>query len=234
MRHIFGDTRREEDGHWISISDLMAGLMVIFLFIAITYIRPIVETQSKIKDIVVAWNNSEIEIYEALWREFKDDLKRWNADLDKETLTVRFKSPDILFDQAEDSLKPRFENILNDFFPRYINVLYQFKDSIEEVRIEGHTSSEWADSSTQRQAYLKNMELSQARTRSVLGYVLDLPKIQSRRDWVVRHVTANGLSSSRLIRDERGREDKVRSRRVEFRVRTDAKQQIVRVLETVQ
>jgi len=212
----------------------MAGLMVIFLFIAITYIRPIVEIQSKIKEIVVAWNNSEIEIYGKLRKEFKGDLQRWNAELDKETLAVRFKSPDILFDQAEDSLKPRFENILNDFFPRYIDVLYQFKDSIEEVRIEGHTSSEWAKWSTQRQAYLKNMELSQARTRSVLGYVLDLPKIQSRRDWVVRHVTANGLSSSRLIYDERGREDKVRSRRVEFRIRTNAKQQIVRVLETVQ
>jgi outer membrane protein OmpA-like peptidoglycan-associated protein len=78
------------------------------------------------------------------------------------------------------------------------------------------------------------MELSQARTRTVLGHVLQLPAVRGRKDWVVNHVTANGLSSSRLIQASDGEEDGIRSRRVEFRIRTDAKEQIVRVLETVQ
>jgi outer membrane protein OmpA-like peptidoglycan-associated protein len=234
MKQLFGQSSKSTEDDWISISDLMAGLMVIFLFIAITYIRPIVQTQSKIKEIVVAWNNSEIDIYEALRDEFKDDLARWNAELDRETLTIRFKAPDILFDQAQAALKPGFEAILADFFPRYVDVLFRFESSIDEVRIEGHTSSEWSENATTDEAYLKNMELSQARTRTVLGYVLQLPAVRVRKDWVVSHVTANGLSSSRLIQASDGKEDGIRSRRVEFRIRTDAKEQIVRVLETVQ
>lgn len=48
MEKLFGRRAAPDDEHWMSVSDLMAGLMVIFLFIAITYIRPIVEIQSKI------------------------------------------------------------------------------------------------------------------------------------------------------------------------------------------
>ncbi len=46
-------------------------------------------------------------------------------------------------------------------------------------------------------------------------------------------MTANGLSSSHLILDANGAEDPVRSRRVEFSIRTDAKEQMVRVIETI-
>lgn len=234
MKALFGNKSQNSEEDWLSISDLMAGLMVIFLFIAITYIRPVLQSQDKIKDIVVAWNNSEIEIYRALEKEFKHDLAKWNAELDRETLTIRFKAPDILFDQAQTALKPAFEAILADFFPRYIDVLSKFNDFIEEVRIEGHTSSEWSADSVAQEAYLKNMELSQARTRAVLGYVLQLAEIEARKSWVISNVTANGLSSSRLIYADDGMEDGVRSRRVEFRVRTNSKDQIVRVLDTIQ
>ena len=104
-----------EDDTWISISDLMSGLMIIFLFIAIFYIRPILLTQDKIQSIIDAWQNSEINIYEALEKEFASDLKRWNAEIDSDTLTVRFKAPDVLFEQAEAILRPVFKEILDDF-----------------------------------------------------------------------------------------------------------------------
>ena len=137
MKALFGNSSQNNEEDWISISDLMAGLMVIFLFIAITYIRPVLQSQEKIKDIVVAWNNSEIEIYRALEKEFKHDLARWNAELDRETLTIRFQAPDILFDQAQTALKPGFEAIIADFFPRYIDVLFKFRDfNIGEFIIE--------------------------------------------------------------------------------------------------
>ncbi len=103
--------------------------LVIFLFIAITYIRPIVEIQSQIRKIVVTWKDTEVEIYEALEKEFKDDLPRWRAELDRTTLSLRFKAPDVLFDTATAVLKPEFKRILDDFFPRYLNVLHQFKDN---------------------------------------------------------------------------------------------------------
>ena len=234
MKNIFGQERDESDQHWISVSDLMAGLMVIFLFIAISYIRPIVEKQDIIRDIVIAWETSEKDIYDALKREFKDDLPKWNAELDQKTLTIRFKAPDVLFDQALSKLKPEFELIIADFFPRYINVLYRFKAAINEVRIEGHTSSEWSVQAPVDVAYIKNMDLSQARTRAVLEYALQLPALGPTKDWIIKNTTANGLSSSRIILGPDGKEDAELSRRVEFRVRTNVKEQIVRVIEAVQ
>lgn len=229
---LLGSAADAEDDQWISVSDLMAGLMVIFLFIAISYIRPIVETQDKIKSIVVAWNKSEVEIYDALLAEFKDDLPRWNAELTKETLSVRFNAPDVLFEVFSAELKQEFRLILADFFPRYIDVLHQFDKAISEVRIEGHTSSEWNTETSSDEAYFLNMELSQKRTRSVLEYGLGLLRKGKSRNWAKEQITANGLSSSQPIKTD-GVEQVEASRRVEFRVRTNAKEQIVRVLETV-
>ena len=232
-QRLFGQGSRTGDEHWISVSDMMAGLMIIFLFIAITYIRPIVEVQSQIREIVVAWQDSEVEIHKSLNEEFKYDLPRWAAELDRETLSIRFKAPDVLFASAAAELRPKFKRILEDFFPRYLLVLERYRNTIAEVRLEGHTSSEWDRAETEDEAYFHNMELSQARTRAVLEYCLGLQSVRPSRKWARKLITANGLSSSRLI--FRGsREDSVASRRVEFRVLTNTKEQIVKILETVQ
>jgi outer membrane protein OmpA-like peptidoglycan-associated protein len=99
------------------------------------------------------------------------------------------------------------------------------------VRIEGHTSSVWNGVASPDDAYFLNMELSQARTRSTLAYVLNLPADRDQVNWLRKFVTANGLSSSRLIMDSKGEEDVARSRRVEFRIRTDAETRLARILE---
>ncbi len=229
---IIGSRVGSDDGDWISVSDLMAGLMIIFLFVAITYIRPIVETQNKIKEIVVTWNASEVDIKQALEDEFAKDLAKWNAEFDQQTLTIRFKAPEVLFEAAEATLKSDFKAILDDFFPRYVAVLHNFRFAIAEVRIEGHTSSEWSEGTSDDEAYFKNMGLSQDRTRSVLEYGLSRDMPNDHKDFVRELITANGLSSSQVIL-KNGVEDREASRRVEFRVRTNVKEQIIKVLETV-
>ncbi|MCE6074150.1 OmpA family protein [Agrobacterium vitis] len=248
MKDIFGQGRQEQESEWISISDLMSGLMLIFLFIAVVYLKPLVqeknqaiedkakisEIQQSIRKIAVTWSESENEIYNALNSEFKDDLPRWNAELDKSSLTIRFKAPEVLFGTNSSVLKPGFKSILENFFPRYLLILDRYKESIDEVRIEGHTSSEWSTNNTPLEAYFKNMDLSQQRTRSVLEYALQLPTVTAFQAWAIRHVTANGLSSSRVIIAANGREDFDASRRVEFRVRTNAKEQIAKVVEELQ
>ena len=47
-----------------------------------------------------------------LSNEFDEDLKKWNAEIDKTNLSVRFKSPEILFDMGIANLKPDFKIIL--------------------------------------------------------------------------------------------------------------------------
>ncbi len=214
----------------------MTGLMVLFLLIAVAYMMRVEADASRVRDVAVAYNETRDELYADLDREFKQDLPRWGAELVKADLSIRFTNPDILFANGSSELKPEFKEILREFFPRYERILVspKYRDSISEVRIEGHTSSEWTSLTTPDDAYFKNMELSQARTRSTLNLIMGLPESESDRAWLKRFVTANGLSSSQPILDEHKNEDPARSRRVVFRVRTDAETRIARILEIPQ
>lgn len=234
MAALFQKRQGDDGSEWMSVSDLMAGLMVIFLFIAIAYIRPVAEKNEQITEIAQTFMQNETQIYDALWDEFSSDLEAWDAELDRNSLTVRFRSPKVLFARSEARLTPQFESIIEDFFPRYLRVLDPYKSSIEEVRIEGHTSSEWTSTSSDIDAYIGNMGLSQERTREVLLKCLSLEETQLQMEWVRPLLTANGLSSSRLVFDDNGVEDPVRSRRVEFRVRSVARTEIIRILEQVE
>jgi outer membrane protein OmpA-like peptidoglycan-associated protein len=220
-----------EESHWLSVADLMAGLMMVFLFIAVALMRDALIERDRVKDVAVAYQDTLVAIYDALSDEFADDLVQWDAEIDEETLSFNFKSPDVLFESGDSAIQPRFEVILQDFFPRYVEVLIQFRDSIEEVRIEGHTSSVWMGAANETDAYFRNMDLSQRRTRSVLQYAYELPAADSHRSWLKRYFSAVGFSSSRPILNESGIEDTERSRRVSFRVITNADVQIRRILE---
>ncbi len=234
MNNLFGSIsgRSNEDSeHWMSVSDLMAGLMMVFLFISIALMRSALIERDKIKDVAVAYQENQVRIYEELLAEFEKDLSRWDAEINKDDLTLSFKSPDVLFGIGSAELKPHFKKVLSDFFPRYHKVLAKYKESINEIRIEGHTSSDWNYLRSEDYAYFKNMQLSQGRTRSVLSYVYNLEKIKSDKLWVKKHVAAVGFSSSRPILNKLGKEDKSLSRRVSFRVITNAETQIRKILE---
>ncbi len=213
----------DEEGGWMHISDMMSTLMIIFLFISVCYMIDVRKDRDRMKDIAVAYNRLQNELYVDLSREFKDDLGKWNAVLDKKDMSIRFKEPDVLFDVGSSYLKMEFKDILDDFFPRYIKILNsdKYRDNIEEIRIEGHTSTEWSSSADEDDSYIYNMELSQGRTREVLTYCLSLMD-GDKKSWTKYRLTSNGLSSSRILLDKDGNEDKVLSRRVEFKVRTNS------------
>ncbi|WP_415900560.1 flagellar motor protein MotB [Neptuniibacter sp. QD48_11] len=221
----------QEESHWLSVSDLMAGLMMVFLFIAIALMREAFIERDKVKEVAVAYQENQVAIYDALMGEFQSDLQTWDAVIDPHSLTFTFQSPEVLFATGKIDLSSRYKELLRDFFPRYLDVLGKFANSINEVRIEGHTSSVWNSYVSDTEAYFRNMELSQGRTRSVLAYVYDLPESDEQRRWIKKHFAAVGLSSSHLVMNTAGQEDSVRSRRVTFRVITNADIQMRQILE---
>lgn len=223
-----------KDDHWIPLSDLMTGLMMVFLLIAILYMVKTENETQKITDVAILYDELKDQLYLDLKNEFDRDLVRWGAELSRD-LAIKFKEPDVLFDTGKDSLKPKFIEILNDFFPRYLGILSleKYRESIDEVRIEGHTSSIWGINTPEDQAYFLNMALSQSRTRSVLQYVFLLTKSITQKQWLKEHLTANGLSSSKPIFSMIGKEDAERSQRVEFRVKIDSDERINEILKSV-
>ena len=103
-------------------------------------------------------------------------------------------------------------------------------EEIAEVCIEGHTSSEFGALPSD-EAFLKNMELSQDRTISVLKYSFGLQEATLHKKWMQEHITALGLSSARLVL-KGGEENRVKSRRVEFAIRTNTKDVLLRLHST--
>lgn len=224
----------EQEDHWIPLSDLMTGLMMFFMLLAVAFMITVEADSEKIKRVAILYDQLRSDLYNDLNAEFRKDLGRWGAELEAD-LTVRFKEPDVLFDTGSAALKPRFTTILNDFFPRYVSILSsdKYRNSITEIRVEGHTSSTWGQGTTTEDAYFNNMELSQSRTRSTLQYILQLPRLHKEHSWLRRYLTANGLSSSRVITGADGKENPARSQRVEFKIRTDADARIATILEVI-
>jgi outer membrane protein OmpA-like peptidoglycan-associated protein len=221
-----------EEAQWISLSDLMTSLMMLFMLIAVAFMLKVQAEEARASNEAQLYREIRQDLYKDLYMEFKDRLTVWNAVFNQ-NLTLTFRGPEVLFDTGKTDLKPRFKQILQDFFPRYVRIitLPKYKTSIQEIRIEGHTSSDWNGATGTEEAYFENMELSQGRTRSTLRFVLKLPDVQKEIDWLRSNVTANGLSSSHLILKPDGTEDIDRSRRVDFRILTDADAKIEKILE---
>ena len=220
-KRIYSDSSTE-NVFALSTGDLMAGLLFIFILLLMGALLQVQEKAEQDEEIVKRYDQIKTQLYLDLREEFKDDLPKWNAVIDS-TLCVRFKEPKFLFDNNQAVLKPEFKEILNDFYPRYIAILNEpkYRDNIEEIRIEGHTDSNGE--------YFYNMKLSQDRTRAVLEYCMGLMK-DNQIEWAKKLITANGLSSSHPILSN-GKENKELSRRVEFRVRTNAEKQLEETTE---
>ncbi len=219
VKHVQGSA---ENVFALSTGDLMAGLLFIFILLLMGAMLQVQEKAEQDEEIVKKYDRIKTQLYIDLQAEFKDDLPVWRAVIDS-TLCVRFQEPAMLFDNNMAILKPSFKEILNDFYPRDIANLNkpEYRDNIEEIRIEGHTDSNGA--------YFHNMELSQNRTRAVLEYCMGLMH-PDQIEWAKNFITANGLSSSHPIL-RNGVEDKELSRRVEFRVRTNAEKQLEVITE---
>ncbi|WP_226663795.1 OmpA family protein [Microbulbifer aggregans] len=225
-------SRSEDEASWISVSDLMAGLMMVFLCIAVAMMRSVMIEREKIRTIAMSYKENQLAIYESLQREFRGDLDRWGAVIDRDTLTVAFINSDAMFDTGAAHLSAHYQVVFEEFFPRYMNVLAPFKTSVDAVRIEGHTSTGWGLMSSDADAsYFNNLRLSQDRARSVLRFVYTLDSVSAHHQWMMQNVAAVGYSSSRPIYNADGSENIEQSKRVAFRVITNSEMKIHSILE---
>lgn len=215
--------KNQSDDLWIPVSDMMSGLMMIFLLIAIIYILSFTEQADEIKQ-------TQERICSDIIDEFRDKQEAWNMTVCEDGLLVSFEN-DSVFDSGKSTLKDEFKEILDTFFPKFMAIIVKNKKDIQELRIEGHTSSEFA-SPTKEVAYVNNTNLSQARAFSVMKYVFKLLSNKDKLDWMTKNLTAHGMSSSKLKLNELDLEDKEKSRRVEFRIQTNVQDKLIEELRS--
>lgn len=218
---------------WMSVSDLMTGLMVIFLFVAIAYISRV----NKNADVLAQYIEARQNLHDKLVDKFKTDTARWEMTIGKD-LSLRFTNPTVLFQTGSWDLTPAFCNILEEFLPKYFDILLtdSLKNNISEIRIEGHTDPT-PFPTLSSDPYIANVILSQRRSLSVLQYFRSMPTFQKYTSDQQRMLeywfTANGLSYGRtldsqnhLTYDSGNSINYEKSRRVEFRIITTSEKMI--------
>jgi outer membrane protein OmpA-like peptidoglycan-associated protein len=142
----------DETGAWLSIGDLMSGLLMIFSLLLIVALLQLTEAAEKEKE-------SRIVIIQTLQKTLSDE--GINAEINPVTGDISILDS-LLFDQASYTLKSKGKNFLHKFVPVYSKAIFserKISDEIAYVVIEGHTSS--------LGGYDQNMRLSLMRANSV-------------------------------------------------------------------
>ena len=150
-----------------------------------------------------------LSLYEALKKEFgSSDQIHIYKDL-------RIVHNGIVFKQGSSTLSAKHKSTLNDFMPRLLKVLSSYKNQIKNLQINGYTSTEW--NAPQSERYLNNAHLSNDRAMHILDYSYKLKKVSQHHKWINEVLSTDGHSFSSLIYAN-NKENKIRSRRVEFEI----------------
>lgn len=232
--NTLGDKKISYD---LSISDLMVAVSCIFLLFLTIVIIELNRQNAKYEEKngkAGEYIDMQKELKKALEEEFRDDFRedKWDAYI-SDDLTIHFRDEQIMFAPNSTEVTDGFKSILDDFFPRLINVLAdkEFSDNILEIRIEGHTARD--PKYSLEEDYERGMVTSQQRTTNVLFYCLQNTKLLSETiggeesySWVRKRIAAIGYSSSLPVLKKNGEPDLTASRRVEIKIRTKAEEVI--------
>jgi len=153
-------------------------------------------------------------IYKKLIRLFKKEIQRKELVIKKD-LSIEFTDKRLYFSIGAYKLTKTQKIYLNKFSKKLVNFLYQNKNYIQTLEVNGHTSSEWGHSNfTQR--YLNNEKLSLNRSYEVMSTIFTSSK-RKIQIWLSDILKGSGNSYAKNIKYN-GIESKKKSRRVILKV----------------
>jgi len=205
----------EDSGNifWVTMSDLMLGLAIIFItlfVLAMTGFNQKSVQQQRVKMEVA--------------KKIESELQKQHIDAKVDRMTGDLKIPSsALFEVNSFVLKPEGKQFLDKLTPIYVNTIFSSKklvDNIDSIIIVGHTDSQaFAGLTKINDQFVYNMDLSTKRANSVAAYMLE-GKYKPEYNEGFRHmITVEGRSFNDLILDDQGKEDMAKSRRVEIKLK---------------
>ena len=228
MAKLLKKKRRIEEGngYWISFSDLMSGVLIIFMLL---FIYKILDYQNNIESkeaMIESLSSTRAQIITMLQEEFeKEDI---DILIDPKTGAIRL-SEAILFDYGRNELKEEGKSFLQKFIPIYVRILFsdeKIKSQVSQIIIEGHTD----DSGD----YIYNLKLSQERALSVVEYLIGDSLNYYYKNDLQYNLTANGRSFSELITNEDGTVNANASRRVEIKFRLNEEETLMQIKQELE
>lgn len=218
-----GWTDQEENNFWMSYTDLVTGFMIIFMIISLSL------------SLLSEEERTIASKYTELINEFEAAFQQQAAVEVADSATIRFTIQDRQLFQSNNHKPTRnFTDILDEFIPIYygkIEELYRERQDsflIKEIRIEGHTDTVGD--------YINNLITSSARSLEIQKYIVRSEYFDTLdvafKEFVRSNSIACGYAYTRPL-DNEGKsirsEDQIydpdKSRRVEFRVLFEYKEQ---------
>lgn len=213
VKYSANNNEGDENVFWVTMSDLLLGLVVVFLVLFVFAITGF--TQNKVSE-----KETQYEVTEKIAKE----LQKNNIKVDVDKFSGRIKISDLeLFALNSSELSPKGRAYMSKFVPIYLNTIMNDKkvtDNISQIIIEGHTDSQtFAGANSPQEQYFKNMDLSLKRASSVANYIVFAKygaKEKYEKDlFKLLSVEGKGPSEPVFVN---GKEDFSKSRRVELKI----------------
>ena len=207
------DESNENNIFWITMTDLMTGLVLVFIVMFFyTYMTSHLELVKQ----KLAKENATKSLQESL------DIQNIDATIDPITGIVKISNLE-LFELGSFELSNKGKEYLDKFAPAYFDSLISnnyLNKHIEKIIIEGHTDSQnFKGQYSDDEQYMKNMELSLNRAFSVANYMTNTAYNKTNSDKLRKMIIVQGASYSSPILTN-GKEDYAKSRRVELKIIT--------------
>ncbi len=180
MNHEYEE---ESNGHWISMNDLLAGTLLLFILLTVNFISEIKDNKTK-----------QSAVLTVLEQEFKKT--GINVSINPENGTLEL-SDKILFDSNESKLKTQGENTLSIFFPILARGIAKNEDVAKEVlsiSIIGFSSQKIENTEFKK----KMMELSLKRSEAVWKYAIDSRNFEYKKE-LIQKLMIGGWGNTKAI-----------------------------------
>ena len=237
------DTARadEENPYWISFSDIMAGLLIIFILASLILIVELLETREQVDSNIASIIEAE-EARGAILREIRDELERKNIliEISDNESVLRIPNDLLAFETDRYSI-PQSRKIRNIVYEIgrviYERVTHEERwQYLDTIFVEGHTDS--------RRSYreMGNWGLSAYRAISIWNYWLDSLPDDMRLEDLVNHeneklFSVSGYAETRPVVEKQLTEaDYVKNRRIDIRftIRKPGKEDFRNVIRPVE
>ena len=172
----------EENPYWISFSDIMSGLLVLFILVSLTLILELIAKREEVDQKIEQIEKIE-KVREQVLREIEAELKAKDIPVEISDNDSVIRVPDRLlkFDSGSSEIPAGSENIvyeIGDTIRRTIIKQDRFK-IFDTIFVEGHT-----DNKPFRSSYIKgNWGLSTNRSIEIWNYweaqLIEEPKLSS-------------------------------------------------------
>ena len=255
--------QEQQNSYWISYSDLMAGLLILFILISIFALLGFRDKEEALKD-----KKQEVLIKEKELKEMKkkvvqkeqelektrkeiEDMLKIKAriisflkeelskksikvDIDEETGAIAIEDT-LLFDSAQSAIKPEGKAFLKKFFPAYVTILLSKKD------IRNHIAEVIVEGHTDDVgSNIYNLKLSQDRALSVSNFLMKENFKYAYKKVLIKKLTAVGKGESCPIIVKKKVKNRMvkkinrdKSRRVEFKFRLNEEELLIKIEDMI-